>query len=158
MLLLEIDMSSIVHCWFIIYQMGSYLTGSYMEISNLALIHGLIFFPFCRFIPIMQIRNIWIKVHNSSPQKQLNQITPNFSEKVLVWSSLNIVSNIPTLYSTWRPFKKWIYLSISALLSVKMISYLNSSWITMSCWSYHPNFPVICILFYLQIYTDYVYF
>jgi hypothetical protein len=77
-----------------------------MAISNLTLIHGLIFFPFCRFIPIVQIRHIWIKVRNSSPQKPLNQITPNFAEKVLVWFSLNMVSNIPTLYSTWRPFKK----------------------------------------------------
>jgi hypothetical protein len=98
--------SSIVHCWSIIYQTTHIFTGSYMAISNLTLIHGLIFFPFCRFIPIMQIRHIWIKVHNSSPQKPLYQITPNFTEKVLVWSPLNIVSNIPTLYSTWRPFKK----------------------------------------------------
>ena len=28
----------------------------------------------------------------------------------------------------------------------------------MSCWSYHPSFPVICFLFCQQIYTDYVYF
>jgi hypothetical protein len=134
--------SSIVHFWSIIYQTSSYFNGSYMAISNLTLIHGLIFFPFCRFIPIVQIRHIWIKVQNSSPQKPLNQITPNFTEKVLVWSSLNIVSNISTLYSTWRPFKKMnlfvyvcIFISQDHLISYIQLNY-NELLIISSKFSY----------------------
>jgi hypothetical protein len=98
-----------------------------MAISNPTLFHGLIVFPFCRFIPIMQIRHIWIKVHNSSPQKPLNQITPNFAEKVLVRSPLNSVSNIPTLYSTWRPFKNMnLFVYFCIIISQNhLISYLQ---------------------------------
>ena len=39
-LLLKIDISSIVHCWSIIYQMSSFFSVNYMAISNLTFIHS----------------------------------------------------------------------------------------------------------------------
>ena len=38
-----------------------------------------------------------------------------------MWSSLNIVSNIPTLYSTWRPFKKNEFICL-------FLPYYQSKW------------------------------
>ena len=92
------------------------------------------------------LRNHWTKLHQISLRRYL--CDPH--------SILYPIS--PHYIQHGGHLKRWIYLSISALLSVKMISYLNCSWITMSCWSYHPSIPVICILFCQQIYTDYVYF
>ena len=84
--------------------MSSNFNCSYMAMSNLTYIPG---FSFSRFIPIMQIRHILIKItFKSSSLKLLNQIKPNLAGMVPWWVPFKIVSDSPALHPRWPPLLK----------------------------------------------------